>query len=140
MLPRWLKDLRFWLFYAFVTRRHPGLTTLGEGCTWTVLARELGPRSRVLCGGAGNDISFEEELISKFHCELVLADPSPTGVATVARSVATELGHRFIPVALADYDGQMSFSPPSNPEEGSFRGACVSAADAILFPCKSVTR
>ena len=62
----------------------------------------LGPDSRILSAGAGNDISFEKALTERYGCRVVLLDPSPTGVATVERENLPADKLIFMPVGLAD--------------------------------------
>ena len=135
---RWLKDLRFALFYRLLLRRGVPLATLGAECQWTLTAPGLGPASRVLCAGAGHDISFEKTLIENYGCHVVLLDPSPTGIATVARAALPAESLTFLPVALADTDGELAFQEPADAEEGSFLSARAGGVATRRFPCKSL--
>jgi FkbM family methyltransferase len=134
----WLKELRFRLFYKLITQSNTKLVTIGDVCPWTIFPDALGPKSNVLCAGAGNDISFELELIRIHGCDVVLVDPSPTGIATVERDEGGESRLHFSAVGLSDFDGLLSFSAPSNAEEGSFRAIGTSAVGAVQFPCKTL--
>jgi len=137
-LIRTIRSLRFELFYWWQTRGGLPLVTLGKECQWTLSDRGLGPESRVLCAGAGHDISFEKALIDAYGCRVVLLDPSPTGVATVAREALSEEKLRFLPLGLSDTDGELEFQEPAEAEEGSFRSATASGIATRRFPCKSL--
>lgn len=136
---RWLKDVRFRLFYYLVTKRTVGLVTLGDTCQWTICPDGLGTASHVLCAGAGNDISFEKALIASYGCRVVLVDPSPTGVTTVKKENIPPQSLRFLPVGLAAIDGLVSFQEPRDPKEGSFVREGERDSVAHKFPCKTLS-
>lgn len=131
------KDLRFALFYRWLTRSDVSVVTLGGECQWTLSDRGLGPESRVLCAGAGHDISFEKALIARYGCRVVLLDPSPTGIATVEREPASER-LKFLPVGLAESDGELAFQEPADATEGSFQSATPGGVATRRFPCCSL--
>lgn len=135
----WVKELRFRAFYFLVSKSVPGLVSRGSGCAWTIDPRGLGPDSRVLCAGAGHDISFEKALIETHRCRVVLADPSPTGIATAAREALPEDRLRFFPIGLADRDGELSFSAPHDEAEGSYRGSEADDDATVRFPCQRLS-
>lgn len=132
-----LKMLRYRAFYSLIERRRCDLVTLGGECSWTMLPN-LSADSRVLCAGAGHDISFELELASRFHCQIHLLDPSPTGKATWTKNKAAA-GSKilFHPIALSGVDGNLSLGPPADEVEGSFRSLPKSAMNCISVPARS---
>jgi FkbM family methyltransferase len=134
----WFKNLRYLLFYRMLTRAGTPLVTLGGTCQWTICEQGLGPASRILSGGAGNDISFEKALISRYGCRVVLLDPSPTGVATVERENLPSDKLTFLPVGLAAIDGTAGFQEPADATEGSFVGGAALGSNAREFPCKTL--
>jgi FkbM family methyltransferase len=136
---RWFKDIRFRLFYAWLTKPCAGLVTLGSKCQWTIWDSRLRSDSNVLCAGAGNDISFERALISRYGTQVRLLDPSPTGMATVAGSQAGDARLRFHALALAGQDGVLEFHLPSDPREGSFRKADGNTRGDVQFASKSLS-
>ncbi|MGA2178485.1 MAG: FkbM family methyltransferase [Verrucomicrobiota bacterium] len=138
-LVRSLKGLRFWLFYHWLIRRGVPLTTLGDICKRTFSDAGLNSASRVLCAGAGNDISFEKALIARYGCKIVLLDPSPTGVATVRRENLSEEQLQFLPIGLAGEDGQFDFREPEDPAEGSFLEGQDASSGGWQFTCKSLS-
>ena len=133
-----LKNFRFRLFYRLVTKRVPGLKTLGQECQWTLRDRNCGRESTILCAGAGHDISFEKALISDYGCHVVLLDPSPTGIATVGREKLPDHQLTFLPVGLAAVDGTVEFSEPFDPAEGSFVRRADAGGRVVKFICKTL--
>jgi FkbM family methyltransferase len=134
---RALKNLRFWLFYRWLTKRNVPLVTLGDVCQWTFCDRGLNSGSSILCAGAGNDISFEKSLIARHDCKIILLDPSPTGMATVERENLSRERLQFSPLGLAGHDGILSFQNPANPAEGSFRQG--DSPSGLLWRCLSLS-
>jgi FkbM family methyltransferase len=99
-------------------------------CSWSPKVRLVGnkdsgwfmhtgawPKS-AYCAGVGGGISFEQELALHTPRKVLVFDPSPTGIATMERTDQTNLS--FFPVGLAVDDGTIEFSPPDDPNEGSF--------------------
>lgn len=138
-LLRWLKDFRFWLFYSLIIRKRTDLVTLGEQCPWTINPNGLGPASRVLCAGAGNDISFEKALIASYETPVVLLDPSPTGIETVRRENLPAQHLQFLPIGLAETDGPVTFREPLDPGEGSFASGGGAGSPTSTFDCQTLS-
>lgn len=107
------------LIYRLLTARCETVR-LGAAVAWHIKRDTIGSQSFVISGGAGHDISFELQLVTQTGCQLILLDPSPTGIATVQK---TDLPPRmaFEPSALSDQDGIISMAQPLNPREGSWR-------------------
>lgn len=130
--PRFFKDLRYWVFYGlFRSRRYP-LLEMGDrstGCNWRFCPTGLNAASIVYSGGVGRDVTFEHGLVDRFGCDIVLFDPSPTGLETMGRPENQAPRFKFHPVALAGRCGKLTFAPPPYPHEGSwFAGPRVSGA------------
>jgi FkbM family methyltransferase len=136
-LPRRLRDLRYWIFYRFLTKKRSGLVSLGGTCSWTLCDDGLNANSNVLCAGAGNDISFEKALIASYGCRVVLLDPSPTGIATVQRENLPDQKLQFLPVGLAAADGVIEFAEPQDRSEGSFVGGNAGNDATNKFQCQT---
>jgi FkbM family methyltransferase len=136
---RYLKELRFGLFYQLLTRKGVPLVTLGDVNQWTLHDAGLNSSSRVLCAGAGHDISFERTLITRYGCKVVLLDPSPTGTTTVREENIPPNQLQFMAAGLAGEDGVLSFQDPENAVEGSFREGPAGSAGALQFECKSLS-
>lgn len=137
-LGRLFKDLRFHLFYWWLTQPAGGTCRYGTECQWTICESGLTAASHILCAGAGHDISFEAALTKRFGGRVILLDPSPTGIATVEKCGLPAPALRFLPVGLAGRDGTLNFAPPCDAAEGSFRGGQAEAAAAFQFPCRSL--
>jgi FkbM family methyltransferase len=98
----------------------PGKRTLGQEAPWTIDTTDLMPASIVYSAGAGNDISFELELMRLIGCRVLLFDPSPTGIRTAQKTENTDSLLYFVPVGVAGRDGVFTFQAPDDPAEGSF--------------------
>src|SRR5262245_705576 len=110
MLPRYLRTLRYRLFYGLLMKRGVELVTLGDesrGIQWTICPIGLSARSIVYSGGVGTDISFEHALVQRFGCEVVLLDPSPMGLKTMALGENNISQFHFLPLALAGRAGSI---------------------------------
>jgi FkbM family methyltransferase len=120
---RWFKDLRYKLFYGCLIRRGYNLVSFGSPryeCNWLIFPQNLNAKSVIYSGGVGRDITFEHELVGQFGCNVLLFDPSPTGLETMAKTENQILQFKFQPLALAGSCGTLKFTPPQNPEEGSW--------------------
>src|SRR5216117_15515 len=98
---RFLKDLRYRLFYGLLLCRRYPLLELGNratGCSWRFCPNGLTAESIVYSGGVGRDITFEHALVQRFGCSVVLFDPSPTGLQTMSRPENQIPQFRFHPV------------------------------------------
>lgn len=62
----------------------------------------------VYCAGVGQGISFELEMAKTSHRPILVFDPSPTGMATIAESDTRNI--HFFPVGLAAKTGVVEFS------------------------------
>jgi FkbM family methyltransferase len=109
------RDLRYRLFYGLVLRKRSDLATLcapASICPWTICTTGLDRNSIIYSGGVGSDISFEHELVRRFGCKVVLLDPSPTGVRTMAMGENKIPQFNYFPVALAGHTGALRMAPP----------------------------
>jgi len=115
-----------------------GIERIGGEAAWRVIASTKLADGWVISGGAGNDISFELELIGRFGAKVHLFDPSPTGAATISR-VQPCAGLWFHPVGLAGQDGDIAFGRPENSAEGSYRFVAGSGTKALSFACRRLS-
>ena len=106
---RFLKDKIKKLRDRLESKSVNGKTSVGSSCYWTLVLNDISDNSIVLSGGAGNDISFEIELIQKTGCKVFLFDPSPTGINTIRnlRNIPSKL--KFISKGLGGSSGKKSF-------------------------------
>jgi len=135
---RQLKDLRYRLFYGVLLRRNATLVELGNratGCSWSFCPDSLNAQSIIYSGGVGRDVTFEHGLVARFGCNVVLFDPSPTGLETMTLPENKIPQFKFHPVALAGNCGTLKFAPPQDADEGSW---FVRADDAAGIEVKCV--
>jgi FkbM family methyltransferase len=91
----------------------------------------------VLSAGVGQAITFERTISDHTGCSIVLLDPSPTGIATMAQSAWQHPRIDFRPIGLAGQDGTLGFDPPDRADEGSWKtgvGGCQT-----FFVCRSIS-
>lgn len=108
-----------------------GVIYLGHaGTSWPVCPEALPERPFVYSFGVGEDVSFDLELIRRFHATVHAFDPTPRSIAWIANQELPEHFH-FHPCGIAKHDGVSSFAPPANPAHVSHtmiarRGAAAS--------------
>jgi FkbM family methyltransferase len=98
--------------YASIQNKMGQLVTLGDLEQWTILPT-LNSESFVVSGGAGNDISFEIDLIKRFDCCVALFDPSLPGKTTVGRHRDLSEKLRFFEAGIAAATGTNFLKPPT---------------------------
>jgi FkbM family methyltransferase len=138
-LPKALRDLRYRIFYGLLLSRRFELATLGDtsyGVQWTICPKMLDAKSVVYSGGVGEDISFEHALVKSFGCKIMLYDPSPTGVQTMARPENQIPQFRFSQCGIAGRDGTLRMAPPK-PGDISW-SAQYDGSATLEVPCKSI--
>lgn len=75
---------------------------------WFTDVDDLNKDSIVYSFGAGNDISWDLEIIKKFGCNVYLFDPDPMAIDYI-KTLFLPPELKFIPVGLGTYDGQQRF-------------------------------
>ena|ERR1035437_352748 len=131
-----LKDMRHGLFYGALLRR-ASLLTLGDKemlCAWTLCPDGLSDHSVIYSGGVGRDVTFEHGLVKQFGCNVVLFDPSPTGLETMSLPENKIPQFKFCPVGLAGSCAKLTFASPLRAVEGSWYMQSSTAA-TIEMPC-----
>jgi FkbM family methyltransferase len=86
----------------------------------------------VLSFGLGDDISFDEAIIRYHNARVYGFDPTPASLAWIAAK-GTPANMQVVPIGLAAFDGQQSFSIPRNETRGNF--SCMQAAGTSVV-CK----
>jgi FkbM family methyltransferase len=135
-LIRFFKNVRYRVFYGAMLRRAT-LRELGNratGCSWQFCPDSLTQDSIVYGGGVGRDVTFEHALVKHFGCNVVLFDPSPTGLETMSLPENQIPQFRFAPVGLSGKNGTLRFAPPPDAQEGSWFSDGSPAA-TIEVPC-----
>jgi len=92
----------------------------------------MAPPRVAYCAGVGQGMSFELELAKMMPRPVLVFDPSPTGINTVAASDTRNL--QFFPVGLAAHTGVLQFSVPKDPGEGSY-SVVQNDVDVVSFEC-----
>lgn len=126
---------------SFFCRKDLGLVRIGSGASWCIAPLLINEDSKILSGGAGNDISFEIALKDQFGCQIALFDPSPTGLATyhrTAKHFSPGNNLRYFAIGLAGTSQSMTFATPEDPNEGSFKIASEQVKDVVEFECASL--
>jgi FkbM family methyltransferase len=85
-----------------------------EGASWCVCPFMLSKASIVYSFGAGEDISFDLELIGHFGLHVHAFDPTPRSIDWI-RSQTLPREFIFHPYGVADTDGRCKFTAPANP-------------------------
>ncbi len=114
-LPKSIRDLRYRLFFGLILSRRFELATLcapGSVCPWTICPDGLNANSVIYSGGVGSDISFEHELVRRFGCEVVLLDPSPMGLKTMALPENNIPQFHYFRLALSGRTGTLELASP----------------------------
>lgn len=137
-----LRDKARRIWDSFFCRAHPGIQIVGGDAAWWIRTDLLTPGCLVLSGGAGNEVSFELELVCHHGCRVWLYDPSPTAVHHMGRKTKPHQDLFFFPTALGEADGNLVLAPPRNQEEGSWRISPLRGKDpeagAKKFPARAV--
>jgi FkbM family methyltransferase len=127
---------------------------------WFIPAvNNLDSESICYSAGAGEDISFDIELSSMYHCKVRIVDPTPKAVAHFSKLMEscknqvqfpinnskTEFYNlnslipenvTFYPVGLAGYDGVVRLYEPINPNHASFSKLNLQKSNKSLeFDC-----
>lgn len=139
-LPKIIRNWRFRIFYGLMLKRGYELATLGDqayGVQWTICPRLVNANSVVYSGGVGEDISFEHALAQQFGCKVLLCDPSPTGIQTMALPQNQIPQFTFLPVGLAARSGVIRMAPP---KPGDFSwSAQADGSGTTEFSCTDLT-
>lgn len=124
----------------FWVGKRPAVVELGtKFAQWAADESRLSASTTVLSVGLGEDVSFELALIERYGCRVFGFDPTPASVQYLATSVAHPLFTAY-PVAVADYEGTMTFSLPPDSTADRVNASGVadygSAADrGVVLPC-----
>ena len=117
----------------------PNKIKFGNKCSWFVDTTILDQSSIVYSGGVGNDISFELDLINKIGCNVLLFDPTETGLKTMSEMKSQHEMLKFFPFGLDKEDSVVKFSKPENCIEGSFTILRDVQKDFVEFSCRSIS-
>lgn len=115
----------------FLRSSSPDVKRIGDDDSgWVICVNP--PPVVAYCAGVGKAMTFEVELAKMTRQPVLVFDPSPTGVNTVARTETQNL--EFFPVGLAANPGIFQFSVPADPEEGSY-SMTQGNLETVSFEC-----
>lgn len=129
-------------FLARAIRPPPGLAFQRLGSAyggWTVPADLITGDWICYCGGVGEDVTFDLELIRRFGCIVVACDPTPRAKAHVAKVATEERRFRFLPVGLWSGDAELRFYAPRDPSHVSHSVVNLQGtSDFFVARCRSL--
>lgn len=81
---------------------------------WRLVTTDINQHSIVYSFGVGEDATFDTALIDRFNLTVHAFDPTPKSIEWVKNQ---DLSANFImhEYGIADFDGDVSFNPPTNP-------------------------
>lgn len=85
---------------------------------WDVVTKNIDADSIVYSFGVGEDASFDMALIEKFNLVVHAFDPTPKSIEWVKKQgfAGNFIMHEY---GIAEFDGNVSFNPPDNPDHVS---------------------
>jgi FkbM family methyltransferase len=100
----------------------------------------LNSNSVVYSFGIGENISFDLDLIKQFGLTVHAFDPTPRSIAWV-RTQKTPPGFIIHDYGIADFDGEISFSPPENSAHVSYTilDRPATASQSVRLPVKKIS-
>jgi FkbM family methyltransferase len=116
---------------GFLCTKSPHIQRVGDQDSGWFIDTRL-PVRVVYCAGVGKGMSLELELAKMASQPVLVFDPSPTGISTVAESDTQNM--KFYPLGLAAHAGLVQFSVPVLPEEGSY-SVVQDGVDVVSFEC-----
>jgi len=117
-----------------------GLRKIGsEYGGWIVPTKVITADWVCYCGGVGEDITFDLELIERFGCAVFAFDPTPRAIAFIGEHAASEPRLDFHPVGLWSEDTTLRFFAPRNPAHVSHSVVNLQRTDEYFeAPCRSL--
>ncbi len=127
---RWLK-----IISIIPMSKRVSTVLLGQADQWAIPENALKDNSFIVSAGVGTSITFEKDIISRYNSQIILLDPSPTGVKTM-NDLRDRRNIDFMEIGLAAKSGPVCFGLPDLADEGSYRKG--STRDGIQFDCISL--
>jgi FkbM family methyltransferase len=130
------KALR-WTF-TLVPRRD--LVELGDFRASWIVPETLLPFGGVCyCGGVGENISFDLELVGKYGCDVYAFDPTPRAIKFV-ESAPRPVAFHFIPYGIWSAETSLRFYVPRNPLHVSHSAVNLQkTAEFFTAKCKPIS-
>ena len=82
---------------------------------WDIVVDQLNEKSIVYSFGIGEDASFDIQLIERFGLVIQAFDPTPKSIEWVTKQ-GFPANFRFHKYGIANFDTNISFNPPENPD------------------------
>lgn len=98
---------------------------------WWVPESAIGDGIVAYCVGAGEDISFDEELWAR-GCTVRTCDPTPRAVAYVASNAPADPRFSFAPFALWTDDRILRFYEPRDPTHVSYSAVNIQQTEGFI--------
>ena len=123
---------------------YPHLERLGSDYGGWVIPTDALPNGAICyCAGAGEDVTFELELMRRFQANVYSIDPTPRALRYIASLKRDGLNLRSIPLGLWSSTRRMRFYAPENSAEVShsianlqrttdwFEADCITVSDLM---------
>jgi FkbM family methyltransferase len=133
-------------FYRFLFRNPPKFHTTidiksekhgSDYGGWTIVKNSLDINSTVLSFGIGNDITFDESIISKYKCKVHGFDPTPRVLEWIKEQNISEY-FIFHPIGIASNDDMVTFYEPTNPDYISHSAIDLGNTKPLKVPCNTL--
>ncbi len=98
----------------------PLLKVGNNGCDWIICPKMVKSGDIVYSFGIGTDISFDEEVISRFGVNVFAFDPTPRSMQWLENQKLPQ-NFKAFEIALSNADGEISLSMPSNSQHVSYQ-------------------
>lgn len=98
---------------------------------WPVLLDSLSADSIVYCFGVGDDISFDLEVIRKYHCSIEAFDPTPRSIDWLKTQILPSR-FRFHNVGISDCHKILKFYTPQRSSHVSYTSVCTNEQDNAI--------
>lgn len=85
---------------------------------WSICPDHINNTSIVYSFGVGEDISFDMEIINKFHCNVYAFDPTPKSIEWLKKQNLPKEFYSY-GYGIANYNGIATFYMPANPNHVS---------------------
>src|SRR5438034_4068042 len=96
------------------------LERLGTGYgSWVIPIDRLPQGGVCYCAGAGEDVSFDIDLVRRFNCSVYTIDPTPRAQKHVAKVTNGLLELQFVPKGMWSWASRMRFYAPRDREHVS---------------------
>jgi len=132
---RWARSKARSAVDGFFCTSSPDIRRVGDEHSGWVMNVNPTPQT-AYCAGVGQGMSLELELARMMQKPVLVFDPSPTGINTVAKSDTRNM--QFFPIGLAANAGWLKFSLPRVAGEGSY-SVMQEGIETVSFECSNLS-